>query len=300
MKVAVTGGAGFIGSNLVDTLVKDGHDVLVIDDFSSGNHINSNAAYDRISILDDLTSSLVDIETVFHLAADPDVRSSAGNPNKSFDINAKGTFKLLDSCRKADVGNVVFTSTSTVYGEAEVIPTPETHPCRPISNYGASKLSGEAYISSFSSTYGIRASSLRLANIFGERSTHGVMYDFYNKLNSNPHSLEILGTGKQDKSYLHVSDCISAILLIWEKQKKQYEIFNIGSREKHTVEEIARIESRLMGVAPTFTHTGEKRGWNGDVRLMLLDVSRMEDLGWKEQVSLEEGMGRYVRYLQSQ
>lgn len=296
MKVAVTGGAGFIGSHLVDRLIEAGYDVLAIDNLSSGvkDHVNNKAVFLEADILRDLSFDLEGIDTVFHLAADPDVRSSASDPGKSFELNVVGTFAVLGSCRKAGVKRFVFASTSTVYGEADVIPTPEDHPCRPISNYGASKLACEAYVSSYCASYGMKGTSLRLANIFGERSTHGVMYDFYHKLRKDPTTLEILGDGKQDKSYLHVSDCVSAFMVAWEKQEKQYDVFNVGSNKKTDVATLAKLQSKAMGREPEFTFTGSKRGWTGDVTLMLLDTSKISSLGWAEKITFEEGLKRYM------
>jgi UDP-glucose 4-epimerase len=250
-------------------------------------------------IRNDLSMELEGMDAVFHLAADPDVRVSATNPGNSFDINVAGTFSILESCRKADVKRFVFPSTSTVYGEAKVIPTPETYQCVPISNYGASKLACEAYISSYAASYGIKGTSLRLANIYGERSTHGVMFDFYNKLKKDPKKLEILGDGKQDKSYLHVSECVGAFLTAWKNQKAQYDVFNVGSREKHNVDELARTMSKTMGLNPRFAYTGTPRGWVGDMKLMLLDTGKIEGLGWAPKTGFEEGVKRYLSWLSS-
>jgi UDP-glucose 4-epimerase len=299
MKAVVTGGAGFIGSHLVDELVKDGHEMLVIDDLSSSKaaNVNQKARLVRKDIRSDLSKEFEGADTVFHLAADPDVRASAITPRKSFDLNAGGTFSVLESCRKADVPRIVFASTSTVYGETEIIPTPETHPCAPISNYGASKLAGEGYMGSYSASYGMKCTSLRYANIYGERSTRGVIPDFYKKLEKNPRELEILGDGKQDKSYLHISDCVSATLTAWNKQKVQYDVFNVGSKKKITVDEIARLMCRELGLKPKFEYTGTPRGWAGDIRLMLMDTTKLEKLGWKERVSFQVGVKAYIKWL---
>lgn len=299
MKIAVTGGAGFIGSHLSDALVSEGHEVYVIDNLASGSKANvpEKAVFMKRDIRNDLSMELEGIDTVFHLAADPDVRVSAVEPKNSFDVNVAGTFSILESCRKADVKRFVFPSTSTVYGEAKVIPTPETHPCIPISNYGASKLACEAYVSSYAASYGIKGTSLRLANIFGERSTHGVMFDFYNKLKKDPKKLEILGDGKQDKSYLHVSDCVGAFLTVWKNQKAQYDVFNVGSREKHNVDELARTMSKALGMNPKFAYTGTPHGWVGDMKLMLLDTRKIEELGWGPKIGFEEGVKRYLGWL---
>jgi len=304
MRLAVTGGAGFIGSHLTDSLLSEGNggnEVVVIDDLSCGRMENlsprARAGFVRKDIRHDLSEELRGADAVFHFAANPEVRSSATDPAGGFDINVRGTFSVLESCRKADVGHVVIASTSTVYGEAGVIPTPETHPCVPISNYGASKLACEAYLSSYSGSYGIKGTSLRFANIFGERSAHGVMFDFFHKLKKDPAKLEILGDGRQDKSYLHVSDCVEAITTAWKKQKPRYDVFNVGSRGKITVEALARLVCKNMALDPEFMFTGTKRGWTGDVRLMLLDVSKLESLRWKEKVGLEQGVRRYMRWL---
>jgi UDP-glucose 4-epimerase len=299
MKAVVTGGAGFIGSHLADSLISEGNEVFVVDNLVSGlrENVNEKAVFMKRDIRHDLSNELEGMDAVFHLAADPDVRASAEDPQKSLDINLMGTISVLESCRKADVRRVIFTSTSTVYGETDVIPTPETHPCCPISNYGASKLACEAYISAYCSTYGMKGTSLRLANIFGERSTHGVMYDFYHKLMHDGKRLEILGDGNQDKSYLHVSDCVSAVLAVSEKQAAQYDVFNIGSDEKIKVSALAKMESDALGLRPEFHCTGTARGWAGDVRLMLLDCKKMKALGWSPKLGFEGGMKRYLAWL---
>ncbi len=301
MRIIVTGGAGFIGSHLVDKLVSEGADVLVIDDLSTGRkeQANPKARLVRKDIRTDISAELRGADAVFHLAADPEVRRSATEPGHGFDINVRGTFSVLEACRKSDVKRIILASTSTVYGEARKIPTPEDHPCIPVSNYGASKLAGEAYVASYAGSYGLKGTSLRFANIFGERSSHGVMFDFYHKLKKTPEKLEILGDGKQDKSYLYVSDCVDAMLTAWTKQKAPYDVFNAGSRDRITVESLARLMCGIMGVEPEFFYTGTKRGWTGDVPLMLLDVSKLEGLGWKQKVGFKQGMERYVRWLSS-
>ncbi len=300
MKIAVVGGAGFIGSHLADALLSSGHEVLVLDNLSTGSEKNvpKGAEFRPCDILrNDLAKEFAGCGAVFHLAADPSVRESASKPRSSFELNVAGTFNVLEACRKAGVKNTVFASTSAVYGNAGVIPTPESHPTFPISNYAASKLASEAYCASYAHTYGTKTTVLRFANIFGERSTHGVMFDFYNKLKKDPKKLEILGDGKQKKSYLHVSDCVSATLAAFGKQKKQFDVFNVGSREQHTVDEIAAMLSSEMGCKPKFEHTGGKQGWKGDVADMLLDVSKLESLGWKASVPFAEAVKRYVRWL---
>ncbi len=302
MKCVVSGGAGFIASHLTDRLIADGHEVTVIDDLSSGKkeNVHKDARFIKKDIRKSIERELSGTEVVFHFAADPDVRGSALAPARTFDLNVNGTFSVLESCRKSGVKDVVFASTSTVYGEAELIPTPESAPCAPISNYGASKLAGEAYLAAYAGSYGIRGTSLRFANIFGERSTHGVMCDFHKKLKKDPKTLEVLGNGKQDKSYLHVDDCISAVITAWKKQKARYDVFNVGSREKVRVDELTRLICKEMSLSPELKYTGTERGWIGDVRLMLLETKKLEQLGWKESVTFAEGVKRYIRWLDGQ
>jgi UDP-glucose 4-epimerase len=298
--MVVTGGAGFIGSHVSDELLKNGHEVVVIDNLSCGSRENVTEPAKLIQkdiTKDELNADFKDIDAVFHFAADPDVRSSAENPRSSFDNNVIGTFRVLEACRKNDIRRFVFASTSTVYGEVNTIPTPEAHPCEPISNYGASKLACEAYVSSYSHSYGIKSTVLRYANIFGTRSTHGVMFDFFQKLKKNPKELEILGNGRQEKSYLFISDCISATMAAFGKQQKMFDVYNVGSREKHAVDDIAKIVSKTLNSKPKTIHTGGERGWKGDVRTMLLDVSKLESLGWKESISLEKGTQIYLEWL---
>ncbi|MCI0503525.1 NAD-dependent epimerase/dehydratase family protein [Candidatus Micrarchaeota archaeon] len=299
MKVAVTGGAGFIGSHLADALVSEGHEVYVIDNLVTGKqeNVNEKAIFMKRDIHHDLSNELEGMDCVFHLAANPDVKSSATDPMGCFEENVSGTLMLLESCRKADVKRIVFASTSTVYGEAKVFPTPESHPCAPISNYGASKLAGEAFVSSYCATYGMKGTSMRFANIYGERSTHGVMYDFYHKLMHDSKRMEILGDGRQEKSYLHVSDCVSGIMAAWKKQDAQYDVFNVGSHEKVLVSEIAALMCRILGLTPELNYTGTPRGWAGDSRLMLLDCAKLKALGWKAGLGFENGVRRYIQGL---
>jgi len=303
MKIIVTGGAGFIGSNITDYLVREGHEVTVVDNLSSGKKENIHHDAQFIAkdlIKENITREIREHEAVFHFAADPDVRLSARTPLQSFNQNVIMTFKLLETCRKNKIKHIVFSSTSTVYGEADKIPTPENYPCTPISNYGASKLACEAYLSSYAHSYGIKTTIVRYANIYGKRSRHGVMYDFYEKLKKNPKQLEILGDGKQTKSYLYVEDCVSGTITAFEKQDRIYDVFNIGSSEKNTVDEIAKKVSSNMKVKPKFSYTGGTRGWTGDVPLMMLDTKKIESLGWSQKISLSEGIKKYVKWLEKE
>jgi len=311
MRTVVTGGAGFIGSWLVDRLIKEGHEVIVVDNFSSGRveNLNKHLSNPRFKIIKADLKNLSDwsfmknVEVVFHLAANPEVRVSSINPRVHFEENVLATFNVLEASRLYDVPYFVFTSSSTVYGEAKVMPTPEDyHPLEPISVYGASKLACENFIITYSKLYGIKGVIYRLANIIGGRSTHGVIWDFIHKLKKNPYCLEILGDGTQQKSYLHVSDCVEAMLYLFNKVKdliKDYEVFNIGNDDWVRVIEIADIVVEEMGlkdVKYTFKPmTPDGRGWPGDVKLMLLDISKAKKYGWRPKLSSKKAIRRAAR-----
>jgi UDP-glucose 4-epimerase len=315
-RALVTGGAGFIGSHLVDALMDKGMEVCVFDNLSAGSLQNverwiGSPAFSLIKgdLLNPKDLSKLDIsryEIIFHLAANPEVRVGSANPEVHFQQNVVATKNLLELLRR--VGNVptlVFASTSTVYGEAAKIPTPEDYaPLEPISIYGASKLACEALISAYAYTYGFKAVILRLANIVGPRSTHGVIHDFIQKLRKNPKKLEILGDGTQTKSYLYISDCIEAILLTTEKSESQFEIYNIGSEDQINVKTIAQTVIQEMGLENVeITYTGGVnggRGWKGDVKNMLLDVGKLKSLGWKLRYNSEESVRLAVKSLISE
>lgn len=310
--ILVTGGAGFIGSHLCEALLgKEEIVVAVADKFGLGEKNERNIAGFREEIklekidLTDLASvtrlfSDYQFSRVFHYAAYPVVKDSAESTVEFFHNNVTATFNVLEGCRKTGVKQVVFPSTSTVYGDVKKIPTPEEYPLEPISNYAASKVAGEAFVSSFAHSYGIKGAVLRYANIFGPRASHGIMWDFYWKLKKNPSELEILGDGNQKKSYLYISDCISASLLAAEKQVKTFEVFNIGSDDSITAKEIADFISQTMDLAPKYVFSGGKRGWVGDVVLMQLDTAKIRSLGWEPKVSIREGIGRYVQWLEKE
>ena len=296
-KVLITGGAGFIGSHLVDALLTQGASICVFDNLTAGTTQNikqwrTNPSFnfikgDLVNSADLAKIEKTRFETVFHLAANPEVRIGPTNPDIHFQQNIVTTHNLLEFLRKTgNSSTLIFTSTSTVYGEPTKIPTPEDYaPLKPISTYGASKLACEALISAYAYTYGFKAIIYRLANIVGPRSKHGVIYDFIQKLKINPKELEILGDGTQNKSYLYITDCIEAMLIGLEKTKSQVEIYNVGSEDQITVKTIAEIvveEMRLKNVQFKFTGGVEGgRGWKGDVKNMLLDISKIKSLGWK-------------------
>jgi UDP-glucose 4-epimerase len=307
MRSIVTGGAGFIGSHLVDILVAKGDEVTVIDNLTTGSLRNIQDHVDSRSVTfigkdllgDGWQDLLAGSDRVYHLAADPDVRASAGSPYWVFEENLTATERVLEAMRRESVSELVFTSTSTVYGEAAVIPTPEQYsPMEPISIYGGTKLGCEAMISSYAHTYGMKTWVFRFANIIGARSNHGVIWDFIHKLQENPRELEILGDGKQSKSYLSVDACIDALLYAVAHTDQPFNFFNIGSEDWIDVQTIARIVVEEMGLSDVaFRYTGGDRGWSGDVPKMLLSVEKLKALGWTPLTGSEESVRRAAREL---
>ncbi len=301
MAILVTGGAGFIGSYVVDELIRRGEEVVVIDNLSSGvNYLNRGAVFYKIDLTDKKGVENVfathNFEEVWHIAANPDVRVGSEKPEEIYRNNVFATYVLLEVMRKHKVNRIVFTSTSTVYGEAKVIPTPEDYPTVPISVYGASKLACEALISSYCHTFDMQAWIYRFANVIGKRSNHGVIYDFITKLRKNPKVLEILGNGEQNKSYIYITDCINA-MFFGLKAKDRVNIMNIGSEDQIKVRRIAEIVCEEMGVNPEFKFTGGERGWKGDVPVMLLSIEKLKSMGWKPEYTSEKAVRMAVRDL---
>lgn len=315
-KILVTGGAGFIGSELVRTLLKNKQDVVAIDNFSGGylGNLTNVLTYPNFLLIQDdllnLSSHTIqiirDCDEVYHLAANPDVRIGSRNSQVDFNNNILSTYNLLEIMRNSDVcKKLIFTSTSTVYGDADIVPTSEDYgPLIPISLYGSSKLAAESLISGYSHMFGIKCGVLRLANIIGATSNHGVIFDFIKKLNNNNTFLEILGNGKQNKSYLYIDDCIDAMLLVSEYLDHNYDgssfnLFNVGSEDKLEVFSIAKIilrELDLENVPLIFSSVNsDGRGWKGDVKNMLLDISKIKRLGWSIRYQSEEAVRLTVR-----
>ena len=316
INVVVTGGAGFIGSHLVDYLVNKYGRVIVIDNLSSGRlenirrHIDEGSVeFHRIDLKRSEPKELVDIirgsTIIYHLAANPEVRVSVTHPRIHFEENVLATFNLLEACRLAKIKLLVFTSSSTVYGDAKKLPTPEDYsPLLPISVYGASKLACENLIITYSMLYGFKSLILRLANIVGPRQTHGVIIDFINKLKRNPEVLEILGDGTQKKSYLYIDDLLRAIEITVNyiiESNASFEVFNVGNKDWITVNEIADIVTRELGLTNVkYVYrlaTKDGRGWVGDVKFMLLDISKLMKLGWRPIYSSKEAIRLTTKHL---
>jgi UDP-glucose 4-epimerase len=292
MKCVVTGGAGFIGSHLVEALLAAGNEVTVVDNLSSGKMAflkphegNPRFRFVRADLSGDgfVCDDFKGADMVYHLAANPDVRSGVTDTGTPLRQNIIATYNVLESMRIHGVKGIAFTSTSTVYGEAKVVPTPEDYaPLLPISLYGASKLSSEALICSYCHTFGMQAWIYRFANIIGSRGTHGVIFDFIGKLRANPDRLTILGDGRQSKSYLHISDCVDAMQFVVAHGREPVNVYNIGSDDRFDVTGIAGVVAGEMGLNDVkFEYTGGDRGWKGDVPFMALSIARLKALGWQ-------------------
>ena len=306
-KVLVTGGAGFIGSHVVDRLLADGHEVVVFDNMTSGkmefiaHHLNDphfKLINGDLLQPDQVLKACNDVGQVFHLAANPDVRIGASNTRMHFDQNVLATYNLLDAMHRQHVKEIAFTSSSTIYGQANIVPTPEDYgPLVPISMYGASKLACEAMITAYCHTFDMRSWIFRFANIIGDRGTHGIIVDFIHKLKRDPAHLEILGDGKQSKSYLHVRECVDAMMLVVLKGNDQVNIFNIGSEDTISATRIGEIVAEEMALDPEFKYTGGSQGWKGDVPKMMLSIEKLKALGWKPGVGSEESVRVTARSL---
>ncbi len=308
--ILVTGGAGFIGSHLVDRLLEE-NEVFVQDNFSSGKreslltHLeNPKFHLLEVDLLDTrkLEPFLAKTDIVFHLSANPIVRLGTEDTRIHLQQNVLATYNLLEAMRKTGVRQIAFTSTSAIYGEAGLVPTPEDYgPLLPISLYGASKLSCEALISSYCHTFEMQSWIYRFANIVGKRGNHGVIADFIRKLRKNPKELEILGSGKQRKSYLEVKDCVTAMLHCVENARDETNVFNIGSTDHIDVTEVADIVVKQLGLSDVkyrYTSGMDGRGWKGDVKVMLLSIEKIKRLGWTPQHGSAEAVKAAVEALQ--
>ena len=308
MRYFVTGGAGFIGSNLVDRLLAAGHAVTVYDNFSTGqreflagaaHHADFRLVVGDLLDPQTLQQALAGHDFVFHLAANADVRFGTHHPRKDLEQNTIATFNVLEAMRVNDIRRLGFSSTGSVYGEPDIHPTPEACPF-PVqtSLYGASKLAGEGLIAAYCAGFGFQATIFRFVSILGERYTHGHVYDFFNKLRADPHRIEILGNGKQRKSYLYVQDCIDAMLLLIEKAQAPLTVANLGTDEYCCVDDSLGWICEHLGIKPVRHYTGGERGWVGDSPFIFLDTSYVRSFGWRPKLSIREGVLRTLRYLQ--
>lgn len=299
MRAAITGGAGFIGSRLAEELLKQ-HQVKIIDNLSSGNRKNipEEAKFEKRDIKKgDLRDAFGDVDTVFHFAANPKVNTFPDDRDKDFDENLKGTKNVLEACEASDVDNLVFASSSVVYGEDVPIPTEEEESLNPISMYGATKAGGEHMCQIYQQIFDLNLTIVRLANIVGGRNQKGVIYDFIHKLKDNPEKLVILGNGKQRKSYLHVSDTVTGILSAWKSEET---VFNIGSEDSIDVDGIAEIVADEMDLNPEYEYTGGEKGWDGDVPEMRLSIEKLKKTGWKPEHDSKTSVRKTVREILDQ
>jgi UDP-glucose 4-epimerase len=308
MRAFVTGGAGFIGSTLVDRLLDDGHTVVAYDNFSTGQEdfLQTASASHQFSLVrgDTLDSALLasamsGADIVFHLAANADVRFGTEHPRRDLEQNTIATFNVLEAMRTNGVRRIAFASTGSIYGEATVIPTPENAPF-PVqtSLYGASKLAGEGLIQAYCEGFGYQAWIFRFVSILGERYTHGHVFDFLKNLRTDPTRLRVLGDGRQRKSYLYVQDCLDAMMLAIARADGAVNIFNLGTDEFCVLNDSVGWITERLAVSPVREYTGGDRGWIGDNPFIYLDTARIRALGWTPRLSIREAVLRTVDYLQ--
>lgn len=307
MRCLVTGGAGFIGSHLVDHLLSRGHFVKVYDNLSGGNYdfIKHHENNKRFSFtkadLKDLKTLIKEtrgIEMVYHLAANSDISKGILDPSIDFSQTTQNTFTLLQAMKKNKINKLFYTSGSGVYGDVGATYTKESYgPLIPVSMYGATKLSAEAMIFAFSNFFDIQVWVLRPANIIGPRLTHGVVFDFIKRLKKNPSKLKILGDGMQSKSYLYVLDVIRGIDIVTKKATQKINIFNIASNSFINVNSIADVIVSEMNIRPKRSWTGGKIGWKGDVAKVRIDNGKITKLGWKPKYDSKNAIKKTVRVI---
>ena len=308
MHCVVTGGAGFIGSNLVDRLLKNGHTVVAYDNLSTGRKefLSSAEQFPNFKLhlgdlldTDQLSKAVAGAEIVFHLAANADVRFGLEHPRKDLEQNTIATFNVLEAMRHNGVRRIAFSSTGSVYGEPDTFPTAErsSFPIQ-TSLYGASKVACEGLIQAYCEGYGFTGTIFRFVSILGERYSHGHVFDFYNQLREDPKQLKVLGNGRQRKSYLYVQDCIDAILLAVEKTHK-LAVLNLGTDEYCEVNQSIGWISKHLGIEPALNYAGGDRGWVGDSPFIFLDCAQMRALGWAPKLSIQEGVIATLKYLQA-
>jgi UDP-glucose 4-epimerase len=309
MRAFINGGAGFIGSNLADRLLEQGHAVTVYDNFSTGQRAflaqaASSPQFRFIAgdllALPELKRAMAGHDFVFHLAANADVRFGTYHPSKDLEQNTIATFHVLEAMRANGIRRIAFSSTGSIYGEPQVFPTPEDAPF-PVqtSLYGASKLAGEGLIAAYATGFGFQGYIFRFVSILGERYTHGHVFDFYRKLLHNPNQIEVLGNGQQRKSYLYVQDCIDAILMVLEKANEPINIFNLGTDEYCRVDDSLGWICSHLALNPRRSYSGGERGWIGDNPFIFLDTAKIRSLGWRPRLTIRAAVLRTLQYLQA-
>jgi UDP-glucose 4-epimerase len=298
--VLVTGGAGFVGSHLTERLLDEGNRVTVVDNCATGRRdwVPDDAVFAEADLTDpDALDGILAAETdiVFHLAADKQVRTD--DPHAQFATNGRMTRTVLEAMEEAGVDQIAYTSSSTVYGEAPR-PTPEDYaPLEPISAYGAGKLAEEGLLSAHAHSHDRTVWNVRFANVVGPRLRGAVIPDFIEKLTADPETLQILGDGRQEKSYLHIEDCVDALLFVVEHADDAMNTYNLGTRTTTSVDRIAAIVADELGVEPDREYTGGRRGWTGDVPKMRLSIEKLSALGWEPERSSDEAVRQATREL---
>ncbi|MCF7871702.1 NAD-dependent epimerase/dehydratase family protein [Candidatus Woesearchaeota archaeon] len=305
MKILITGGAGFIGSHLCDVFLSKGHEVIAIDDLSLGRENNLlNAKKDhkfRFIKMNILEKNVLDklfkdnrFDMVIHLAANSDILAGTSDLRRDLNLNFLTTINILECMKDNNVKQIWFASTSAIYGEHEQKLSENSGPLFPISFYGASKLSAEGYITAYSHNFNIQAWIFRFPNVVGSRATHGVIYNLFHQLKKNDSVLELLGNGMQEKPYLHVSELIEAMNICFEKSKESLNCFNIGCNSSTTVTKIGELVIDRYGKHIPIKYAGGTRGWKGDVKKYLFDLSKIETLGWKAKLTSEDAIKKAV------
>ena len=307
-RACITGGAGFIGSNLADRLLDRGVEVVIVDDFSTGRRefLAEAAAVAGMELVEGdvldtatLEQAIDGCDWVFHLQANADLRRGLEHPRRDLEQNTITTSNVLEAMRVRGVSHILFASTGSVYGEPEVFPTPEDAPF-PVqtSLYAASKLAGEALIAAYAAGFGFTGVICRFASVLGERYTHGHVFDFYRALKRDPTHLRVLGDGRQEKSYLYVQDCVGALLVAAEHHEgdRGVHIYNLSTEETLLVDESVAIIAAHLSLAPEIEHAGGRRGWVGDSPLIRLDTTRIRDLGWRPRLTIEQGLTRTLEW----
>jgi len=307
MKILITGGAGFIGSHLIDLLISKEYDIVAIDNLSLGRKDNIAHLMDNKNfkfIKEDLLNinelkeifQENDFDVVFHLAANSDIQNSAKNPQIDLNNTFMTTWNTLECCRLFNVNKFVFASSSAIYGNVTKELIENFGPLFPISYYGAGKLASEAFMSAYAYMNDIQAWIIRFPNVVGERATHGVIYDFIKKLRNNPKELEILGDGSQKKPYIYVKDLIEAMFFVYQNAKDRLNYYNVGVEDQAAVSEIARIICEEMNLRNVkLKYKGGNIGWKGDVPQFKYNLSKIHQLGWKAKYSSTEAVRIAVR-----
>lgn len=308
-RVCITGGAGFIGSNLAERLSAGGVEVAILDDFRTGRRefVADAVARGAVRLVEGdvldaaaLEDAIEGCDWVFHLQANADVRRGPEHPRRDVEQNVIATSKVLEAMRACGVRRIAFASTGAVYGEPEVFPTPENvHFPIQTSLYGASKLAAEGLIEAYAASYGFTGVICRLVSIFGERYTHGHLFDFYVALKRDSTYLRVLGDGRQEKSYLYVQDCLDAMLLAAERHREEpgAHIYNVGADDTLRVEDSVRIVAGHLSLTPRIEYSGGRRGWIGDSPLIHLDTTRIRALGWRPRLTIEQAAVRTLEWL---